>query len=201
MQVRKAETKEPIPCLVLDKPGPEKSLKEIAQKQYHNYFNVFSEKEAIPLPPYRPWDHIVKLIPDAPPLISCKVYPLSHAEEEFQAKYIKEQEDASLIQKLKSPYSTPIFYIKKKNGSFRPIFNYWKINVITIKDVFPLPCIDTIIKGMRKGVLFSQFDLCNGYWNVQNAEETEDLMAFKMTRGLYAPRVMSFGPTNAPACM
>jgi hypothetical protein len=26
-------------------------------------------------------------------------------------------------------------------------------------------------------------------------------MAFKMTRGLYAPRVMSFGPTNAPACM
>jgi hypothetical protein len=29
----------------------------------------------------------------------------------------------------------------------------------------------------------------------------EVLMAFKMTRGLYAPRVMSFGPTNAPACM
>jgi hypothetical protein len=26
-------------------------------------------------------------------------------------------------------------------------------------------------------------------------------MAFKMTRGLYAPRVMSFEPTNAPACI
>jgi hypothetical protein len=50
-------------------------------------------------------------------------------------------------------------------------------------------------------VLFSKFDLCNGYWNIRNSEETEDLMAFKMTRGLYAPRVMSFGPTNAPACM
>jgi hypothetical protein len=50
-------------------------------------------------------------------------------------------------------------------------------------------------------VTFSKFDLCNGYWNVRNSEETEDLMAFKMTRGLYAPRVMSFGPTNAPACM
>jgi len=50
-------------------------------------------------------------------------------------------------------------------------------------------------------VLFSKFDLCNGYWNIHNSEETEDLMAFKMTRGLYAPRVMSFGPTNAPAYM
>jgi hypothetical protein len=26
-------------------------------------------------------------------------------------------------------------------------------------------------------------------------------MAFKTTRGLYAPRVMTFGPTNAPTCM
>jgi hypothetical protein len=54
---------------------------------------------------------------------------------------------------------------------------------------------------MRGMVLFSKFDLCNGYWNIRNSEETEDLMAFKTTRGLYAPRVMSFGPTNAPACM
>jgi hypothetical protein len=29
----------------------------------------------------------------------------------------------------------------------------------------------------------------------------EDLMAFKTTRGLYAPRVISFRLTNAPACM
>jgi hypothetical protein len=58
-----------------------------------------------------------------------------------------------------------------------------------------------IIKGMHGMVLFSKFDLCNGYWNIRNSEETEDLMAFKTTRGLYVPRVMSFGPTNAPACM
>jgi len=74
-----------------------------------------------------------------PPSISCRVYPLSYGEEEFQAKYIKEQEEAGLIRKSKSPYSTPVFYIKKKNGSYRPIFDYRKINAITVKDVFPLP--------------------------------------------------------------
>jgi hypothetical protein len=163
--------------------------------------DVFTEKEAIPLPLHRPWDHVVTLTPDAPPSISCRVYPLSHGEEEFQAKYIKEQEDAGLIQKSKSPYSTPVFYIKKKNRSYHPIFDYRKINAITVKDVFPLPRINTIIEGMRGMVLLSKFNLCNGYWNIRNSEETEDLMAFKTTGGLYAPRVMSFRPTNAPACM
>jgi len=62
-------------------------------------------------------------------------------------------------------------------------------------------CIDVIIEGMRGIVLISKFDLCNGYWNICNNEEMENLMAFKMTRGLYAPRVMTFGPTNAPTCM
>jgi hypothetical protein len=96
---------------------------------------------------------------------------------------------------------TPVFYIQKKNGSYRPIFDYRKINAITVKDVFPLPCIVTIIEGMRGMVLFSKFDLCNGYWNVRNSDETEDLMAFKTTRGLYASRIMTFSPTNALACM
>jgi hypothetical protein len=50
-------------------------------------------------------------------------------------------------------------------------------------------------------ILFSKFNLCNSYWNIQNSDEMEDLMAFKTTKGLYAPRVMSFGLTNAPACM
>jgi hypothetical protein len=201
MEARKTVVNELSPLLQLDKPDPEKSLKDYIPEHYHEYLDIFIEKEAIPLLLHWPWDHVVTLTPDAPPSISCRVYPLSCGEEEFQAKYIKEQEDAGLIRKLKSQYSTPVFYIKKKNRSYRPIFNYRRVNTITVKDVFPLPCIDMIIEGMRSMVLFSKFDLCNGYWNIRNSEEMEDLMAFKMTRGLYAPRVMSFGPTNAPACM
>jgi len=201
MEARKTIMNQLNPPLRLDEPDPEKSLKDYVPERHLGYLDVFMEKEAIPLPPHRPWDHVVTLTSDAPPSISCRVYPLSHGEEEFQVKYIKEQEDTGLIRKSKSPYSTPVFYIKKKNGSYRPIFNYRKINAITVKDVFPLPRIDTIIEGMRGMVLFSKFDLCNGYWNIRNSEETEDLMAFKTTRGLYAPRVMSFGPTNAPTCM
>jgi hypothetical protein len=101
------ETKEPNPLLMLDKPEPEKSLKDMILERYHEYLDVFSEKEAIPLPSHHPWDNVVKLIPDALPSISCRVYPLSHAEEEFQTKYIDKQEAAGLIRKLKSPIFDP----------------------------------------------------------------------------------------------
>jgi hypothetical protein len=97
MEAKKSIISESGPLPPPDEPVPEKTLKEYIPEHYHSYLDVFTETEAIPLPPHHPWDHIVTLIPDAPPSISCRVYPLSHGEEEFQEKYIKEQEDAGLI--------------------------------------------------------------------------------------------------------
>jgi hypothetical protein len=97
MEAKRSVMNKLSPVLRLDEPEPEKSLENYVPERYHGYLDVFTEKEAIPLPPHRPWDHVVTLIPDTPPSISCKVYPLSCGEEEFQEKYIKEQEDAGLI--------------------------------------------------------------------------------------------------------
>jgi hypothetical protein len=38
----------------LDEPEPEESLKNYVLEHYHSYLDVFTEKEAIPLPPHRP---------------------------------------------------------------------------------------------------------------------------------------------------
>jgi len=77
MEARKAVIKQQNPLLWLDEPKPEKLLKDYVPKCHYEYLDVFTEKEAIPLPPHQPWDHIVTLTPNAPPLISCRVYPLS----------------------------------------------------------------------------------------------------------------------------
>jgi hypothetical protein len=77
IEVRKANAKEPILCPQPNNPETEKTLKDYIPEWYHKYLDVFSEKEAIPLPPHHLWDHVVKLIPNAPPSISCRVYPLS----------------------------------------------------------------------------------------------------------------------------
>ena len=99
------------------------------------------------------------------------------------------------------PYATPVFYTKKKDGTYQPLFDYRKLNAIMIKDVSPLPQIDTIIKDIARMICFSTFDLREGYYNLHVDEQSEDLLAFKTTQGLYAPTIMPFGPTNCPAAM
>jgi hypothetical protein len=71
MEAREAVIKQQNPVLHLDEPEPEKHLEDIIPKWCHNYLDVFMEKEAIDLPPHRPWDHHVNLTPDTPPSISC----------------------------------------------------------------------------------------------------------------------------------
>jgi hypothetical protein len=58
-----------------------------------------------------------------------------------------------------------------------------------------------ILEDMVGAILFSKFNLCKGYYNVAVEEELQDILAFKTTDRLYAPRVMPFGPTNCPAVM
>jgi hypothetical protein len=50
MEARKTVVNELSPLLWLDKPDPEKSLKDYVRERYHGYLDVFTEKEAIPLP-------------------------------------------------------------------------------------------------------------------------------------------------------
>jgi hypothetical protein len=71
MEASKAIIKQQNPVLHLDKPIPEKHLKDIIPKWCHDYLDVFTEKEAINLLPHQLWDHHINLTPDAPPSISC----------------------------------------------------------------------------------------------------------------------------------
>jgi hypothetical protein len=150
----------------------EKTTEEQVPGRYHDFLDIFAKPVAGQLPPHRELDLKVRLVPNAPSSISCTPYPLSRAEQAFQDKYIKENLARGFIQESNSPYSTPVFYNKKKDGTFWPLFDYRKINAITIKDVSPLPRITMILEDTVGAVLFSKFDLREGYYNVAVEEES-----------------------------
>jgi len=54
-----------------------------------NFHSVFSKDSFDELPGTKPWDHAVKLTPDASPK-SCKVYPLSASEQKELDAFLKE---------------------------------------------------------------------------------------------------------------
>jgi hypothetical protein len=91
---------------------------------FKQHWKVFSEQEAHQLPLYCKWDHKIELKPDAPDIINSKVYPLSKDEQKVLNEYITDNLDKGYITALASPYSSPTFMVKKKDGTLRIVHDY-----------------------------------------------------------------------------
>ncbi|SJL18925.1 uncharacterized protein ARMOST_22527 [Armillaria ostoyae] len=151
------------------------------------------------LPERRPWDHAIELIPNAKSTLDCKVYPLNQDEQEQLDKFLDENLDSGHIKPSKSPFASPFFFIKKKDGSLHPVQDYRKLNEMTIKNQYPLPLISDLTDKLQGAKYFMKLDVHWGYNNVRIKEGDKEKAAFRMNRGLFEPMVMFFRLTNSPA--
>ncbi len=93
-----------------------KTFEQMVPVQYHRHHKVFSEEASHRFPPKRSWDHTIDLLPDAPKTLDCKVYPLAVTEGSALTEFLNEQLQKGYIRLSKSPYASPFFFIKKKDG-------------------------------------------------------------------------------------
>jgi len=124
---------------------------------------------------------------------------MARGEEESLREFINEQLQKGYIRPSKSPYASPFFFIKKKDGKLQPVQDYRKLNSLTVKNQYPLPLIPELIDRLCNATLFTKLDIRWGYNNVQIKEGDQEKGAFKTNLGLYEPCVMFFGLTNSPS--
>ncbi|KNZ78340.1 hypothetical protein J132_01120 [Termitomyces sp. J132] len=82
----------------------------------HAFEDVFSKASFNLLLEHKRWNYIIKLLPDSAPS-SCKVYPLAPREQDELNAFLQKNLDSGCIHLSKSPMASPIFFIKKKDGS------------------------------------------------------------------------------------
>jgi transposase InsO family protein len=177
--------------------GP-KGFKELVPEYLHEFEDVFSKESFDNLPERKRWDHAIELIPQAIAR-SCKVYPLSREEQGQLDEFLAENLRTGRIRPSKSPMASPVFFIKKKDGSLRLVQDYRALNDLTIKNRYPLPLISELIGQLHDARFFTKLDVRWGYNNIRIKDGDEWKAAFRTNRGLFEPLVMFFGLTNSPA--
>ena len=167
--------------------------------EYQRFAALFSEEESRRFPPQRKCDHAITFKLGAPDSINCKIYPMTRTEDAALDKFIDEQLEKGYIRPSQSPYTSPFFFIKKKDGALRPVQDYRQINSWTVHNNYPLPLIPDIICDLGRAKLYSKLDVRQGYNNIRIKEGDEHKAAFKTRRGSHEPTVMYFGLCNSPA--
>ena len=85
----------------------------------------------------------------------------------------------------------------KKTGDVHLCVDYRMLNSLTIRDVFPLPCINKALLAVHQSNWFTSFDLAQGYLQLAMAEEDITKTAFRVgSFGLYECTNMPFGLSN-----
>jgi len=127
------------------------------------------------------------------------VYPLSRNEKEEVQKFVDEHLKKGYIRPFKSPQTSPVFFVGKKDEGKRMVMDYRRLNKQTVKNNYPLPLITDLVDSMGNKRIFTKIDLRWDYNNVRIKEGDEWKAAFTTHVGSYEPVVMFFGMTNSPA--
>ena len=105
-----------------------------------------------------------------------------------------------IIEPSRSPWSSPVVLVRKKNGKRRFCIDFRRVNQVTRRDAYPLPQVEATLSKLREARFISTLDLTNGYWQVPLAPENRPITAFTVPgRGFYQFKVMPIGLHSAPA--
>jgi hypothetical protein len=161
------------------------------------FLDVFSDN--LPgLPPDRDVEFTIELEPGTAP-ISQRPYRMTPKELAKMKKQIEELLNKGLIRPSSSPWGCPAIFVKKKDGTLRMCVDYRPLNAVTIKNNYPLPCIDVVFDQLAEAKVFSKINLQLGYHQIKIRPQDIPKIGFSTRYGLYEYLVMSFGLINAPA--
>ena len=114
--------------------------KTLIPEEYYDFLNVFSRAELDKLPPHRPYNYKIDLIPSKEPGYN-PLYGMSQAELRVLKKYLDDNLAKGFIRPSKSPAASPILFAHKPDRGLRFYIDYRALNAITIKNRYPLPLI------------------------------------------------------------
>jgi hypothetical protein len=139
----------------------------------------------------------IRLKPGTEP-ISLPPFPQSPAKREVMDKQMDEWIQLEVIEPSISPWGAPAFIVYR-NDKPRMVIDYRKLNDCVIPDEFPLPKQEDILQALTGAQWLSTFDALAGFTQLEMAEDSKEITAFRSHRGLYQFKRLPFGYRNGPS--
>jgi hypothetical protein len=175
--------------------GVERRLEDI--HVVHEFPDVFPD-DLPGMPPQRAIEFRIELQPGTAP-ISKAPYKMSREELAELKIQLKDLLDKCFIHPSSSPWGSPALFVSKKDKGLCLCVDYRPLNVVTVKNKYPLPHIDILFDQLAGALVFSKIDLRSGYHQIKIYDEDISKTTFSTRYKFYEYLVMSFGLTNAPA--
>jgi len=119
---------------------------------------VFGKVESERMPMRKIWDHAIDLKEMFAPQ-KRRIYPLFKDEREEVQNFVEDQLRKGYIRPTKSPQTSPVFFIGKKDRKKRMIIDYCNLNSQTVKNNYLLPLITELIDNIGGKKVFTKIDL------------------------------------------
>ena len=103
-------------------------------------------------------DFTIELVPGVVPS-SKGPYRMNILELNELKFQLKELIDKKYIRPSVSPWGALVIFVKKRDRTMQLCIDYCQLNKMTIKNQYPLPCIDDLFDQLCGATVFSKIDL------------------------------------------
>lgn len=114
-------------------------------------------------------------------------------------QYLQDLLNRGWITQSRSPYSSPVVCVRKKDGGLRLCCDFRELNRKSVPDRHPIPRIQDMLDSLSGSSWFSVLDQGKAYHQGFLDEESRPLTAFITPWGLYQWNRIPFGLSAAPA--
>ena len=154
-------------------------------------------------PPMRHIDHNIILKPNSQPM-KHSPYALSPEKHEAMVSTVTELLANDAIEPSFSSWSSPLLFVRKKDGGWRMCVDFRDVNARTKHDAYPLPRINVLLQKLGKAKYLTKIDLAAGFHQVPVRSDCREVTAFCTPEPIngyshFQWKVMPFGLVNAPA--
>jgi len=143
-------------------------------------------------------EHRIRLKPGIVPVRqhTCMAGPLARERDKAEVERMRSM---WVIEPSTGEWASPVDIVPKPDGSVRFCIYYRKLNMMTVKDAYPIPKMDEYIDSLGDARVFSTLDCNSVYWQTPVADGDKHLTAFTCHSGAWQCVRLPFGLCNAPA--